>query len=366
MVILEMCSARWYNADAQYSIGFASEMAKKGHRVFFLSFKNSPPEIKAKELGLPCVPNVNFNSLNPFVLAVSILFFILFVAKNKIEIINAHRSPDHFFAACCYPFFFRKIKLIRTRGDIRAIKKTPLSKWLYRHAAAQHVVAANFYLSRNDYTSLGIPREKITVIYPAIKDIRSALSKESARQKLNLPPNKPVLLFVGRFVEIKGIPILIKACQQINQRVHVHLILLGREHTYSKEQIESLEGFNKDWITLINNERQIGEIIAAADLGIIPSTGSEAIGRVCLEMMACELPVIGTSVGVLPELINPGKTGILVPPASASAITEAVIELLKNKALMNSMGAAARKLYEDSFTLKKFAEQVETVYKKTF
>ena len=79
-----------------------------------------------------------------------------------------------------------------------------------------------------------------------------------------------------------------------------------------------------------------------------------------LEGMASSLPIIATPVGDVPVMVHDGLTGVMVPPENAALLASAIVALLRNPAQRERLGAAARKLIEDEFTLGDFRDQSQT------
>jgi len=106
------------------------------------------------------------------------------------------------------------------------------------------------------------------------------------------------------------------------------------------------------------------DVLGGLDIGLISSVGSEANSPVSLEFMACGKPLIATTVGVIPEIIQHNEQGILVSPANSKQLSEAMEKLIAEPALRLRMGKAARQRAVDYFSLEKFGSAMENVYAK--
>ena len=105
--------------------------------------------------------------------------------------------------------------------------------------------------------------------------------------------------------------------------------------------------------------------MAGCTIGVIASTGSEAVSRVALEWMAARRPLIATKVGCLPEIVADKSAGLLVEPKDAPALARALGYLLHNPKVAQSMAQAARKRVEEHFTLPQFVDARRwTVYEQ--
>jgi glycosyltransferase involved in cell wall biosynthesis len=97
------------------------------------------------------------------------------------------------------------------------------------------------------------------------------------------------------------------------------------------------------------------------DLFVLPSH-TEGLPLTVLEAMAAGKPVVGTTVGGIPEAVRHGETGLLVPPQEPGRLAEAVITLLKDPVLATSMGEAGRTRAQEVFSLETEARQTRAVY----
>ena len=146
----------------------------------------------------------------------------------------------------------------------------------------------------------------------------------------------------------------------------VKLVCLGYKSERTVEWIKSeAERLSiSDRFIWVDRRDDLPSILSTMDIGLLTSIGSEANSRATLEYMASGLPVIGTAVGVVPELIDDGKTGFVVKPASAEDLADKIKILASDSNLRHQMGNAARKRIDDYFSLSEFGKQMESVYLK--
>ncbi len=105
----------------------------------------------------------------------------------------------------------------------------------------------------------------------------------------------------------------------------------------------------------------VPQIIATFDVAVLPSY-FEGMGRVLLEAMAMEKPVVGTLVGGIPDLIEDGANGYLVSPGNERELASAVLKILNDKGLAVKMGEAGRKKVTDRFSADTMVRSIEKVY----
>jgi glycosyltransferase involved in cell wall biosynthesis len=109
--------------------------------------------------------------------------------------------------------------------------------------------------------------------------------------------------------------------------------------------------------------KDIPDILSAADLLVLPSD-SEALPTVLIEAGAAGLPVIASTVGGVKEIVEDGRTGILIPPRDPAALASAIQRLLADHALMRRMGEQARQSIQERFTLQRQAQQLTALYRQ--
>jgi glycosyltransferase involved in cell wall biosynthesis len=178
---------------------------------------------------------------------------------------------------------------------------------------------------------LNVPPEKITVI-PNGYDPKSfrPLDKNIMRKKLSLPFDKKIVLSVGNLAPIKGQIHFVKAAKEIiNKRKDTLFILIGDgpERENLNKEIKKLNLKDNFILPGAKPYNEIPSWINACDIFVIPSL-NEAGPAVLLEALACGKPVIGTEVGIIPEIIPKDNLGLVVPTADANALADGILKML--------------------------------------
>ena len=106
----------------------------------------------------------------------------------------------------------------------------------------------------------------------------------------------------------------------------------------------------------------VARLLKISDLCVLPSQAREGLGIALIEAMAAGLPVVGTDVGGIPEVIRNGENGFLVPPGSAEPLAQAIGKLVGDQELRIAMGCRGRQIYEERFTLSTMMTQIEALY----
>lgn len=177
--------------------------------------------------------------------------------------------------------------------------------------------------------------------------------------------DKKVILFVGRFVEIKGITYLIEAMKKIDAL----LVIVGKGPDEEKIKKQA-EGCKEKVLFMGPQDHSVlPTIYASSDIFIIPSITlaggvTEGAPTVITEAMASGLPVIGTNTGGIPELISDGENGLIIKEKNSEDIVEKVNFLINNPEIYQKMALKARKMGEQKSyknVAKAFYDLIETI-----
>jgi colanic acid/amylovoran biosynthesis glycosyltransferase len=168
-------------------------------------------------------------------------------------------------------------------------------------------------------------------------------------------PDRPYVLFVGRFVEKKGVVYLLEAMRNLESEgaaVDLALVGDGPMAEVLRRQASGLKHVRfLGWLPNHKVRRLMRSALALCVPSVTARTGdAEGLPNVVLEAMACALPVIGSETGGIAEAVEDGRTGFLVPQADPRAIAGAAGRLLGDPALRNRMGYAARAAATERFS----------------
>lgn len=213
--------------------------------------------------------------------------------------------------------------------------------------------------------NLGINEEKVHVVPNGVdtKKFKPA-GKAHARNLLNLPQDKNIVLFVGALRKIKGVDYLIEAAENFVDS-NTHLFMVGRDDGLRKNLEKRAHELKiADYIKFTGpvNHDDIPLWISASDILVLPSL-SEGRPNVVLEALACEVPVVATNVGGIPELMVDGETGYLVPAKSPRELSRKINKLLEDKNRRENMGKLGRKsIIQKGLTWEAHAKMTVGIY----
>lgn len=230
---------------------------------------------------------------------------------------------------------------------------------------ADLIIATSEY-SKNEIVSVGINPELVHVLPPGLD--REKFKDLSLDSKLASEDRKEILC-VGNYVPRKGIIYLIEALSKIKEKSFI-LNLVGNrknnsayynqlKHAVEKLKLEEFVVFHDG-----TDQENLKKLYASADIFVLPSF-KETFGIVFLEAMHYKLPIITTNVSAIPELVEEGKNGLLVPPADSQALANAISKLIENPDLIKQMGEIGSKKVKNSYyweqTCAKFADILEGI-----
>jgi glycosyltransferase involved in cell wall biosynthesis len=182
--------------------------------------------------------------------------------------------------------------------------------------------------------------------------LRVPLSKETARERVGVPREKRVVLFFGLIKRYKGLEYLVEAFEEVRGRVRdAFLLIVGdvfagdpEGHRYYSQMIDGLRG--RDDVLCVASYvpvEAVGLYLTAADVVVLPYTRTYQSG-VLLAAYAAGRPVVVTDTGGLSEVVEEGRSGLVVPPENAKALANAIGDILADSERLNAMGERARHL----------------------
>ena len=213
----------------------------------------------------------------------------------------------------------------------------------------------------------GVSKEKIIVRYLGIDTERftpDGSVREEWVRRFNLPPGQIIASTVSYLRPFKNPDILVEAFRELKTRnVPVRLFVAG-----GGEMLPSLQEMTKrldveDYIYWLGNVPDPKSVLQASDMFLLVSTG-EAFGLVLAEAMACGVPIVGTRSGSLPEVVEEGKTGLLVPARNAEELATAIQTLSTDATLRHKMSAQALERVRNQFTVQDAVLKTLDIYER--
>ncbi|MEK6221610.1 MAG: glycosyltransferase family 4 protein [Chloroflexota bacterium] len=273
--------------------------------------------------------------------------------NNDIPIIQTlHLGYANFFAGNL-DTLWRKI-----RGTYYAIVEKNLTK---------HFFTKTIFVARQAYQSAinsGSLPDQTAIFIPNGIDINKydGISKSNARDTFSIPEGKIILTCIGRLSRQKGQDILLKAVAKLPKNIDIELWLVGDGPDKSK--LDTLISKLKvtENIKFLGYQKDVSPILAASDIFILPSR-YDAYPYVLLEAMASGTACIASDVGDISNIIEPEKSGMLVPPGNIGSLSDAVINMIKDKHLRETLGQAGKLKISAMATEQAMISATHKVYK---
>ena len=257
-------------------------------------------------------------------------------------VITVHESPAHTTGVRD-----ARTALIRVLGG-------PIERWAQRRAAATIVLTARLA----DRVSAEVERERVHHIPRGID--RAAFAAPGADPFPHLP-GRPRVVFLGRVVRAKGVETLVAAAALLRTPgVQVLLVGDGPDRARVQAAARRLGLSGRLHVTGFVAHDRVPAVLAAADLLVLPSFYEE-LGTVLIEALQVGLPAVASDVGGIPEVVEHGRTGLLVAPGDPAALAQAIDAVLGDPALRARLQAGARARAAD-YDWERVTAQVHALY----
>jgi glycosyltransferase involved in cell wall biosynthesis len=233
-----------------------------------------------------------------------------------------------------------------------------VARWAHRRAS--HVIV-NSEAARREEIAAGFPAERITYVPNGID---ATLPPANDRAGLGLPTG-PLAVCVAQFAREKGHADLIAAWPLVRESVPgAALVLVGDGPLRPEIEAQARRLAVHDSVLFLGFRHPASPYLAAADVVVLPSN-SEGMPNAVLEAMALGRPVVATAVGGVPELIEHGVSGWLVPARAPAALAHAILVALRDRDLGQSLAAAARARVALHFSTQRAVSATQAIYARS-
>ena len=287
-----------------------------------------------------------------------------YIRREKIDVIHGNEVIPALVGSLA-GLLARRGHRIYVRHHTTSSRKHSLASWLVARLASTTLgvsQAVGDHARRLDRTSAG----RVRVVPNGVAPPRVVPAQDVAavRERLGIGGGDKLVVTVARLRAEKGIDCLLRASALLPElgvgRVHVVVVGSGPEEPNLRRLASEL---GTERIHFAGHQDDVVPWLAAADLFVAPSH-REAAPLAVLEAMACGRAVVASRVGGLPEAVSDPETGLLVASGDPEALARAIARLLSDDGLRDRMGAAARRSFEESFTIDRMAEGWAAMYRE--
>jgi glycosyltransferase involved in cell wall biosynthesis len=364
--ILHLAANRWWTGSADPTIQLVAGLVSRGHRVRLGVTPGDRFEAKAREAGLALVDGVRLRArLAPLELVRDVTRLRRLVRDEAVDVIHAHHSHDHWLAAVVARVSgARRPPVVRTFHNLRAVKRGPAARALYRRTAAAFAVSRQIE-ARCRLARVGGGRVYWT---PGVADLArfgAGADARAVRDEFKLG-EAPVIVSVARLAPNRGHELLLDGFRDLlGDTPTARLLLVGKgENRPRLEQLVVDLGLASHVTFTGYRDRDLPSVLAAADCFALMAAGSDDSCRAALEAMAAGQPVVARRVGALPETVVHGETGFLVADDTPAAVAAALRAIVGDRARARAMGAAGRRRAEQEFTRERSVDTLEGAYRE--
>lgn len=351
-------------------------LARRGHQVHFISTE-TPFRLGEFQAGLSFhqVLTPTYPLFREPQYLLSLANKIVQVAReSSLDVVHAHYAVPHATAA----FLARQVLASVGQGpvprvittlhgtDITLVGSDPSYSEIVAFSIQESdtVTAVSESLRKATYDQLGVHRP-IEVI-PNFLDfeIHRKVPHPDLRQRFTGgDPAAKVVVHVSNFRPVKRIDAVLGVFDRIRKRVPAHLLLVGDGPELATAQRLSRELGIAALTHTVGAQEEVMPLLSISDVFLLPSA-QESFGLAALEAMACEVPVVASNVGGIPEVIENGLSGFLHPPDALDEMAASAVALLTDDALHRRVTVRARQRVREHFSVERVVPMYEACYRK--
>ena len=360
-----------YGGSGVVATELGKALADRGHQVHFVS--NSLParlDVFRENLYFHEVSMVHYPLFehSPYVLALTGKL-VEVVREQKLDLLHVHYAIPHATAAHLAREILAgqgiRVKVITTLHgtDITLVGKDPNYAPVVSFAIQQSdaVTAVSDFLRDETHRYFDCRKKVITV--PNFVDLhRFTPSVRPGLRERFCPAGHRLLIHISNFRRVKRIDRVVEWFHRISDQVPSSLLMVGDGPELPRAEQSVREGGLTGKVHFIGRQDPVESLLGVSDLLLLPSE-TESFGLAALEAMACGVPVMSSDAGGLPELIEDGRCGILVPENGQEQGIQKAVALLSNPTILEQFRQASIRRASD-FSLDRVLPLYEALYRK--
>ncbi|MEJ2679180.1 MAG: N-acetyl-alpha-D-glucosaminyl L-malate synthase BshA, partial [Gemmatimonadota bacterium] len=287
--------------------------------------------------------------------------------RSGLDLLHVHYAIPHATSAWIARELLgeRSIRVMTTLHgtDITLVGQDPSYHPITRFSIQKSdgLTAVSEYLRRETVDRFDVPPERIRVI-PNFVDLEEYRpDREPCHRSQFARPDEKILMHISNFRPVKRVDDAVRVFARVARELPARLLLVGDGPDRGRAQETATEEGVADRVLFLGKQESVAELLACADLFLLPSR-LEAFGLVALEAMACGVPVVGTRVGGVPEVVSP-DAGHLAPVGAIEEMASAAVELLSDEDRFQAARQAAR-ANARRFDAKVIVAQYEAYYQQ--
>ena len=363
MRVLHVTTGKTWRGGEQQLLYLAAGLARRGIEQRVVCVRGTPTQARAETAGLPVVPMAIRNEIDLFA-----LFRIAKAARRfRPDVMHLHTSQAHGLGAVAARMCGRRrpAVVVTRRVDYSIFRHSflRLDRIKY-HPGADHVLCVSSRI-KDVLEQDGLPASMLSVAHSGIDPARFddvAADRATIRAQWEVPAEAPLIGNVGALTGHKGQRFLIEAMPAVLESVpDAFAVIVGDgKLRHALSSLAKAKGLGRR-VVMAGFRSDIAQVLRAFDVFAFPSH-MEGLGTSLLDALASRLPVVSTTAGGIPEIIDDGVHGLLVPPKDPTALAAALVRLLQDRELSRQLAHAGRERVEASFSYEHTVEATLAAY----
>lgn len=289
------------------------------------------------------------------------------ILEQGVQLTHAHYAIPHATAALHAHAITGRAPVVTTLHgtDVTLVGAEPAFFHTTRHAIerSHHVTAVSHFLAEQTREVFRTDRE-IEVIYNFVDSERFRPVHNPAMRAQFAGEDEALLIHVSNFRPVKRVSDVIDTFAGVASELPARLLMVGD----GPERAPALERAQRlgvaDRVTFLGSFPDVQTVLGLSDLFLLPSS-KESFGLSALEAMSCEVPVVAARAGGIPEVVEDGVSGVLAEVGDTDALTDAALDILRDRSVRVRMGQAARKRAVEEFHPSRIVPQYLAAYQRT-
>lgn len=359
-----------YGGSGVVATELGMELAARGHDVHFISYaqpirlQNGNPNIHFHEVEVTSYPLFDHP---PYTLALATKMFEV-ADSCALDLLHVHYAIPHSVSA----YLARAMSLPRRLPFITTLHGTditlvgsdrsylPITRFSIEESDG--VTAISNYLKRETIEQFGV--KHLVDMIPNFVNCDLYLRPPDRRLREQWAPDgEPILMHLSNFRPVKRVTDVVEIFALVREKIPAKLVMIGDgPDRGSAEWLARQRHISRD-VLFLGKQDRVYEKLGSADLFLLPSD-LESFGLAALEAMACEVPVVASNVGGLPEVVEDGVDGYLVPPRDVTTAAKRALDILTRADRGRTMGQQARIDARKKFCANDIIPMYEALYER--
>jgi glycosyltransferase involved in cell wall biosynthesis len=367
MRILHLFSDWKWTGPAEPVLSLCENLQNQGVDVV-LAYRKTPIDFpertvdkEASKRGIRCYEGLRLNRyFSARDWAHDLTSFGRYAEKEEFDVVHTHLSHDYFTAISALAFRRLRPRVVRTDHKRDGLPSNLFMS--FAMARTDGLVTYSQRLAKLDMKSFDFPEERLRVIPPGIKPYEGPAG--DLRHELGISPDDRVIGVIGRLKPDRGYDVILKAFSILRSRVDkVKLVIVGRSSQIETSVMKPLRelGIEKDVILAGYRFEDYFLMIQTFDIYIMMRAGSDGSGRALREVLSMGRPAIVSDRGMLPDLVDDGKTGF-VTSWDASDLASKMEILVGDAGIRRQFGENARKRADGEWDFRLQAKAMKHFY----